>query len=172
MECGDGWFELIDATCRLIQQHEKAATAEPCVAYEIKEKFGTLRLYCGGTDTYLDSVIDLSERLSGSICEVCGETGKTYEQNSWLKTRCSRHATEPTNALKATLVGLPPTHSPLAGVLAAALQLFEQEAAATALWLTSTSSALSGSPLAEAVNQRNYQQVMMLIERTEPGMAQ
>lgn len=161
IECGNGWFELIEATCFLIKRHQETATVPPLVAHQIKEKFGTMRFYSGGGDAYTDVIIDLTERLSGSLCELCGDLGKTLEQESWLRTRCPMHAIDSTY----TAVGRKPEHSGLADVLAAALNMFGLNAAATSEWLTSTNEALRGSPLGEAVCERNDVAVLLLIEQ-------
>jgi hypothetical protein len=165
IECGNGWFELIEAACVLIQRHQETAKVSPFVARQIKEKFGTLRFYSGGGDAYTDVIVDLTERLSGSLCELCGDLGKTLEQESWLRTRCSTHAIDSTY----TAAGTEPEHSALADILAATLNMFGLNAAAAAKWLTSTNDALRRPPLAEAVSERNYEAVLLLIERFDFG---
>lgn len=90
-ECGDGWFTLIDSACALIaarvaQQKDQSELA-PFQWVQIKEKFGTLRLYGNYSDDYIDGVIDTAERLSGQVCEACGARGKLRGEG-WLTTRC------------------------------------------------------------------------------------
>lgn len=168
-ECRNGWFELLDATCTLIQKHQQDTLCAPVIATQVKEKFGTLRFYHRGGDDYIGRLIDLAEYLSDSICDVCGKPGQTLERNKWLRTRCPSHAVEP--GQPATTVAAP-TESPsqLAVVIAAALHLFDLDAAAAARWLTNTNSALSQSPLAEAISAGNYQQVVTLIGQIEHGV--
>ena len=82
-ECGDGWFELINQACRLISHH-----AEPGFLWtQIKEKFGTLRLYYTGGDGYTDGVVDMAEAMSSVTCELCGASGK-IRGGGWITTRC------------------------------------------------------------------------------------
>jgi hypothetical protein len=57
---------------------------------QVKEKFGTLRYYCGGTDR-IDAFVRLAERLSAHTCEDCGKWGKTRE-GGWIRTQCDEHA--------------------------------------------------------------------------------
>jgi len=44
LECGDGWFTLLDTLCKALQHiyHERALQT---VAEQVKEKYGTLRFY-------------------------------------------------------------------------------------------------------------------------------
>ncbi len=62
---------------------------------QIKEKFGTLRIYTENIDTtsYTYGVIDMAEAMSCKICEKCGKPGKLY-MKGWHKTLCEEHAIE------------------------------------------------------------------------------
>ena len=51
-ECGDGWFSLIDALCETLTEHAIALDRQPPQATQIKEKYGTLRAYFSGGDSY------------------------------------------------------------------------------------------------------------------------
>jgi hypothetical protein len=53
---------------------------------QVKEKFGTLRFYCGGTEA-IHRYIQLAERLSSITCEECGEQG-TANGSGWISTLC------------------------------------------------------------------------------------
>ena len=57
---------------------------------QVKEKFGTLRYYCGGTDR-IYAFVRLAERLSEHTCEECGRWGKVRD-GSWIRTLCDEHA--------------------------------------------------------------------------------
>lgn len=81
-ECGDGWFDLIDELSRQITE------VEPDVkAFQVKEKFGTLRFYIGGFQGPAQDIIESFENCSGKICEMCGEPGE-ITGGGWLKTLC------------------------------------------------------------------------------------
>lgn len=168
-DCRNGWFELLDATCTLIQKHQKDQKDQLCapvIASQVKEKFGTLRFYYRGGDDYIGRLIDLAEYLSESICDVCGKPGRTLERNKWLRTRCPSHAVEP--GQPSTTVSAPAeSPSQLTDVIEAVLHLFDLDAAAAARWLKTTNSVLSQSPLAEAISTGNYQQVVTLIGQIE-----
>ena len=80
IECGKGWHELI-ADCML-------GLSEGADILQIKEKFGTLRVYItDGTDEdYL--LIEKAEKKSSTICEICGQPGSTCYAWGWIKTMC------------------------------------------------------------------------------------
>lgn len=66
---------------------------------QIKEKFGTLRFYyhivldgtAGITDAQASRIaaaISLTEELSSTVCEVCGNIGYHCQREGWVKTLC------------------------------------------------------------------------------------
>jgi hypothetical protein len=90
IECGDGWYDLLDSLCYCIQEHcnqtEKIIQLE---ATQIKEKFGGLRFYVYGGDDYTDGLVRLAELMSYNICEYCGNRGKSYD-DGWVRTMCEK----------------------------------------------------------------------------------
>lgn len=83
-EHGDGWAALVETACRLLDDRGSGAQFS-----QVKEKFGTLRIYVNGGDDYTDGVIDAVEALSASICEACGSPGSVRE-GGWIVTRCDK----------------------------------------------------------------------------------
>jgi hypothetical protein len=53
---------------------------------QVKEKFGTLRFYCPGSDA-IDKYVRLAHRLSVVTCEDCGKPG-TSNDSGWIRTQC------------------------------------------------------------------------------------
>lgn len=117
ISCGDGWYPLIDTLCGTIQGHihsverqrtwalkknenpsqlldtEPYDVPEPVVqviAQQIKEKFGTLRFYTTGGDSYIYGAIQMADTMSEHICEECGNAGKR-RPGSWIRTLCDQH---------------------------------------------------------------------------------
>lgn len=89
-ECGDGWFDLIDELSRQICELSPMTKA-----FQVKEKYGTLRFYVGVADPSTSSVvfdiIDDFEECSGKICEECGASGTSKTLfNQRIKTLCGR----------------------------------------------------------------------------------
>jgi hypothetical protein len=60
---------------------------------QIKEKYGGLRAYCGGTTNEFFDIIDQAEEESYTICEECGEPGKPRDLG-WILTLCEKHYQE------------------------------------------------------------------------------
>ena len=56
---------------------------------QVKEKFGTLRFYCSGTDK-IDQYVTMAEQLSAMTCELCGAPGKLDTTESWYRTLCEK----------------------------------------------------------------------------------
>lgn len=93
-ECGDGWYWILDFAFRCILNYEKHRSYEgyhPVKIVQVKEKFGSLRIYRVGGDDYIVGIIDFAESLSAKFCEVCGEKGKLTKKKYWLKTLCDNH---------------------------------------------------------------------------------
>lgn len=86
-ECGDGWFDIIQRVCGLITNHMKYRPECPPVEFvQIKEKFGTLRLYYNGGDQYVEGVCSMAEAMSDCVCEVTGARGSLCKAGTWLRT--------------------------------------------------------------------------------------
>ena len=118
-DCGDGWYNIINALCFQIQsyidwknsQRQLLLTSNPydrpipdevpqVVATQVKEKFGTLRFYWGGhgghpiTINIMDDIVYAAEIKSAYICEECGKYGELRTGGWWIKTLCGTHAEE------------------------------------------------------------------------------
>lgn len=99
-ECGDGWYKIIDALCRSIQNYIDGITEMERIrntgvkleelqveAVQVKEKFAGLRFYTAGHDDIVQGMIDMAETLSFMTCEYCGKDGKV-RGTGWLFTCC------------------------------------------------------------------------------------
>ncbi len=63
---------------------------------QVKEKFGTLRIYFQGGDDYIRGLVCMAESLSGNICEDCGKMDHTIgSTKGWIKTCCKKHCNNP-----------------------------------------------------------------------------
>lgn len=87
-ECDDGWFELIKKLSSELSLYYPEVFID-----EIKEKFGRLTIHWGVDNEiydekklkFVEKLIVNYENLSYFICEICGDTGKLFIQNKWLK---------------------------------------------------------------------------------------
>lgn len=89
----DGWFNIIYQMCHAISQHLKNKNIK-YEFFQIKEKFGSLRVYDNGHDDFIDGVISMAERMSSCTCEVTGNPGRLYRKGHWYKTLCKEEATK------------------------------------------------------------------------------
>lgn len=81
-DCGDGWFELIKEMCERIKDY-------PDVEFiQIKEKFGTLRVYTGSVPDEVSDIIDEMCSRSATVCELCGASGKCISHSGWVRCMC------------------------------------------------------------------------------------
>jgi hypothetical protein len=146
LECSNGWFNILERMCGLLQHHIKE-TRRSCAAIrrynralkqaiggndknlrfyyskrlgwenekvdefvkkdlekqtfreewrkpptqlvftQIKEKYGTLRVYYNGGDEYCGGIIAMAESMSAVTCEDCGVPGK-IRGGGWIRTLC------------------------------------------------------------------------------------
>ena len=87
LECGDGWYTLIDELCHCLQHNTDNNQNQPqVVASCVKEKYGGLRFYTDGGTDYAEGMITFAEHMSYSICEMCGNPGKP--EGGWISTLC------------------------------------------------------------------------------------
>ena len=94
--CREGWQDILERACARITA---ALTGDGDVFSfaEIKEKYGTLRIYWNGyvaneSRLKIEEAIALAEARSACICESCGAEGQLYRCGDWLLTACPKHA--------------------------------------------------------------------------------
>jgi formylmethanofuran dehydrogenase subunit E len=105
-ECDIGWFKLLDETCSKIEEINRAFENPKykITAFQIKQKFGTLRVYVDYSDELIEdseiysevfkTINDLTwevESKSYKICERCGEPAeqRTFG-NRYIETLCEK----------------------------------------------------------------------------------
>jgi hypothetical protein len=101
---GDGWFNIIDTLCSVIQHHtdwkrkrepfagmtdEEFEEIHQPTASQVKEKFGGLRFYCDNADDYVQGAITFAESMSYRTCEDCGAQG-SKRPGGWVRTLCDK----------------------------------------------------------------------------------
>lgn len=103
IECGDGWYGIIDRLCSIIQTHVDGKRhahgslsdhdfdlQHQTIAAQVKEKFGGLRFYADNADDYINGAISMAESLSYITCEACGARG-ARRGGAWIRTLCDEH---------------------------------------------------------------------------------
>lgn len=92
LQCGDGWFDLIDILCESLQQETEHGDAPQAVAMQVKQKWGRLRFSVESATERQQAMIDLAEALSARLCEQCGKPGKMQSIKGFCTVRCEEHA--------------------------------------------------------------------------------
>jgi hypothetical protein len=90
VDCGNGWYTIIDTLCRLIQHYVQNHPDDSVEAVQVKEKYGGLRFYISGGDDYVDGLIRFAEELSYMTCEQCGSTQGVTQTKGWVYTLCNQ----------------------------------------------------------------------------------
>ncbi|UYQ73457.1 hypothetical protein OF122_06795 [Pelagibacterium flavum] len=86
-----GWFDLLFSVFHLAVGLGAANRWE---TLQVKEKYGTLRIYYEAEPDVvdgLDRIIEAAEHLSGHICEKCGAPGE-LRPGGYVRTLCDEHA--------------------------------------------------------------------------------
>jgi hypothetical protein len=82
----DGWMPFVEEA--MVAMKEAGWKGE---LFQVKEKFGGLRIYVSDHTPEVDQLIAEAERKSFETCEVCGNPGD-LRGGGWLKTLCGEHA--------------------------------------------------------------------------------
>lgn len=85
IECDTGWNQLLEQFLNELTPEQRSSDI-----HQIKEKFGTLRIY--GT-TKVERIARKYEDQSATTCEISGEPGTLHKNGGWLKTLSSTEAT-------------------------------------------------------------------------------
>lgn len=80
---GKGWRPLVE---KLVD--DIIAIDKDCTVAQVKEKFGGLRFYVFATKEGVNDLIDIAEKDSYNICEMCGTREKVTTEGGWLLTLC------------------------------------------------------------------------------------
>lgn len=88
IECGDGWYKIIDLLCELLQWDTDKNKHPQIEAVQVKEKHGSIRFYTNGEDDKQHGLICFAERLSEETCEECGSMENVTQTTGWICTLC------------------------------------------------------------------------------------
>ena len=92
IECGNGWFDLINSLCEVISDYFEMNyeiidfPISDFYFSDISEKNGKLRIYTSISDKSIDGMIKYVEHHSSYVCEISGERGALYKKNGYYKT--------------------------------------------------------------------------------------
>jgi hypothetical protein len=91
-DCGNGWYSILHHLFARFNSILGAGNSSFKI-YQIKEKFGGLRVYTSHYET-VKTVIKVAELESLYTCDICGDSGTFCDINGWYLTRCNKHNTQ------------------------------------------------------------------------------
>ena len=91
IEHGYGWYGLTLPIIEEVRLHNIKNPGNKIQISQIKEKFGSLRIYLSSEPEYLEKMILKAEHESEKTCEICGAKGTNKEINGWYMTLCEEH---------------------------------------------------------------------------------
>jgi len=83
---GDGWFNILKSLCAQINHYVAQHPGMEVRFLQVKEKFGSLRVYHNG-DENVRKIVDQHEELSERTCEQCGQPGEVIK-TGWMACLC------------------------------------------------------------------------------------
>lgn len=89
IECGDGWYGIIDKFCDKLTKYLETVDIGDVTFSQVKEKYGSIRVYTdGGDDVVYDMISDLEDE-SEKVCMMCGTTpSKIRNHCGWYTSMC------------------------------------------------------------------------------------
>lgn len=93
IQCDDGWFDILLDLCTKLNAYIQTLPdniGKEIVISQIKEKYGTLRVYLSHYDDVMDKMIEETEEKSAHVCELCGKEGR-LRGKVWFYTACDAH---------------------------------------------------------------------------------
>lgn len=88
LEVPDGWREILETLFKKIDVHCSNSGCKPIEIQQVKEKFGTLRVYYDGGDDRISRFVHNAEHLSAGTCELCGTRENVGATMGWVTTCC------------------------------------------------------------------------------------
>jgi hypothetical protein len=92
-EVGDGWYKLLLRLCNKIQAELNKApevVRKEFRVVQVKEKFGSLRVYTQSGTNQIENEIAKAESESLRTCENCGKKGNQEGCGYWISVLCGR----------------------------------------------------------------------------------
>ncbi|GGK02383.1 antitoxin Xre/MbcA/ParS toxin-binding domain-containing protein [Pseudomonas matsuisoli] len=162
-QCASGWFGLVYAALGILNSYKKHRD-QKIIVVQIKEKFGKLRIYCGGTNAFSEIALEIIEMVSGHVCECCGAEGELANDRGWLNVRCGEHhLTTSIQSVEASKLMMLAHGRKLASVI---LDIVCQFGVQSAAWARLPATALGGLTPAEVLStESGCDKVMVLLSR-------
>lgn len=90
VETGDGWYDLINHLCRMLQFNIDRNGDPQIEVVQCKEKYGQMCFYTNGSNDRQHGFISFAEYLSMYICETCGSNNNVKQTKGWITSLCEK----------------------------------------------------------------------------------
>lgn len=92
IECWDGWKKLYQPIIDYLKEYNKDKEEKDRIEiHQIKEKFGSIRIYLSSYTDELRQMIDDAEEQSYYTCEICGKyITKPIVEHHWIYPMCRK----------------------------------------------------------------------------------
>ena len=90
IEAGNGWYQILDILCGLLQWDTDNNKYPQVVASQVKEKYGGLRFYTNGENEHQSGLIKFACHLSEYTCEKCGSMDGVKQTKGWIVSLCPK----------------------------------------------------------------------------------
>jgi len=91
-DCGDGWMDVLRKAFTEMKEVAERNGYNTKIT-QVKEKYGTLRIYLDADFDDFDHIIQRAEKESSETCELCGKPGELVN-DGWYHTFCSECASK------------------------------------------------------------------------------
>lgn len=92
VDCGDGWFGLIDEALRdvaaIIERTTPAIQRHLHFVTKIDENCGALRIFLSKPSQEMRDRLNRASNHSAKVCSACGERGHWHAKARWWKVLC------------------------------------------------------------------------------------
>lgn len=88
IETGKGWKDVILSYLPKISEIVKEKKLDNFRIVQIKEKFGSLRVYTNNSVQEIEDIIDEMEKECSTTCETCGSKEGKFRSNGWMRVIC------------------------------------------------------------------------------------
>lgn len=89
VECSSGWNDILRPIFEYIEKYNvDKIDDDKIIITQVKEKFGSLRVYCNFETDELSDMIQKAESDSWETCEFCGSKENIGHTSKWIMTIC------------------------------------------------------------------------------------
>lgn len=81
IECGEGWFGILEKLCKGVQAHVDEKNTNQVIFVRVKQKFGGLRIDTIGADDYVYGMLEMARAILSTTCIRCSMPGEL----DWVK---------------------------------------------------------------------------------------